>query len=224
MMKKKIQNCIARSILRRLVKPLSLSGSLEDTEKSWLCGRARKIFESGFFNENLNENGGMCSVGEANQVYIGAAMAECGEELLQANDPAPRHRRRETSPAPTGGGCDRVRSFRWNLTASAARPNPQGSFHYGTIATSRTLVLASSAPVLAGQRRYAVNGVSFVVPDTPLKLVDNYNIANRPGAAPRSGTPVVRLSLHEFIEVVFQNTENELQSWHLDGYDFWVVG
>ncbi|BAS99836.1 Os07g0119550 [Oryza sativa Japonica Group] len=30
----------------------------------------------------------MCSVGEeANQVYIGAAMAECGEELLQADDP-----------------------------------------------------------------------------------------------------------------------------------------
>uniref|UniRef100_A0A0D3GLP2 Uncharacterized protein n=1 Tax=Oryza barthii TaxID=65489 RepID=A0A0D3GLP2_9ORYZ len=73
---------------------------------------------------------------------------------------------------------NQARSFRWNLTASAARPNPQGSFHYGTIATSRTLVLANSAPVLAGQRRYAVNGVSFVVPDTPLKLVDNYNIAN----------------------------------------------
>uniref|UniRef100_A0A0E0F1G2 Uncharacterized protein n=1 Tax=Oryza meridionalis TaxID=40149 RepID=A0A0E0F1G2_9ORYZ len=104
---------------------------------------------------------------------------------------------------------NQARSFRWNLTASAARPNPQGSFHYGTIATSRT-------------RRYAVNGVSFVVPDTPLKLVDNYNITNvigwdsvpaRPdGPAARLGTPVVRLNLHEFIEVVFQNTENELQS------------
>ena len=30
-------------------------------------------------------------------------------------------------------------------------------------------------------------------------------------------------NLHEFVEVVFQNTKNELQSWHLDGYDFWVV-
>ena len=98
------------------------------------------------------------------------------------------------------------------------------------------MVLASSSPALAGRRRCAVNGVSFVVPDTPLKLADNYNIANviewdslpaRPGAArapPRAGTPVVRLNLHEFVEIVFQNTENELQSWHLDGYDFWVVG
>jgi hypothetical protein len=30
-------------------------------------------------------------------------------------------------------------------------------------------------------------------------------------------------NLHEFVEVVLQNTKNELQSWHLDGYDFWVV-
>nr|CAB3455531.1 unnamed protein product [Digitaria exilis] len=131
---------------------------------------------------------------------------------------------------------NQARSFRWNLTASAARPNPQGSFHYGTITTSRTMVLASSSAAIAGRRRCAVNGVTFVVPDTPLKLADNYNIANviewdslplRPGgggAPPRAGTPVVRLNLHEFVEVVFQNTENELQSWHLDGYDFWVVG
>ncbi|KAF8783642.1 hypothetical protein HU200_000439 [Digitaria exilis] len=149
------------------------------------------------------------------------------------------------SPAPLPAGppegsfewsVNQARSFRWNLTASAARPNPQGSFHYGTIPTSRTMVLASSAAAIAGRRRCAVNDVTFVVPDTPLKLADNYNIANviewdslplRPsggGAPPRAGTPVVRLNLHEFVEVVFQNTENELQSWHLDGYDFWVVG
>jgi len=93
---------------------------------------------------------------------------------------------------------------------------------------------AGARELVAGRRRCAVNGVSFVVLDTPLKLADNYNIANviewdslpaRPSSAgvapPRAGTPVVRLNLHEFVEVVFQNTE---QSWHLDGYDFWVVG
>jgi iron transport multicopper oxidase len=126
---------------------------------------------------------------------------------------------------------NQARSFRWNLTASAARPNPQGFYHYGAIPTSRTLVLASSSPALGGRRRCAVNGLSFVV----LKLADNYDIANviewdslpAPPAGvapPRAGSPVVRLNLHEFVEVVFQNTENELQSWHLDGYDFWVVG
>ncbi|WVZ61594.1 hypothetical protein U9M48_011446 [Paspalum notatum var. saurae] len=158
--------------------------------------------------------------------YAGATAAAPGP--LPAPPPA-------QAPASYVWSVNQARSFRWNLTASAARPNPQGSFHYGAIRRSRTILLASSAPVLAGRRRCAVNGVSFVVPDTPLKLADNYNIADviewdsvplRPdgGAAPRAGTPVVRLDLHEFVEVVFQNTESEMQSWHLDGYDFWVVG
>lgn len=98
-------------------------------------------------------------------------------------------------------------------------------------------MLASSASLDgAGRRRCAVNAVSFVVPDTPLKLADRYDIAgvidwdglparlDGAAAVPRAGTPVLRLGLHEFVEVVFQNTEEELQSWHLDGYDFWVVG
>ncbi|KAJ4714956.1 L-ascorbate oxidase [Melia azedarach] len=37
-------------------------------------------------------------------------------------------------------------------------------------------------------------------------------------------TSVVQVDIHEFIEVVFQNNEKTIQSWHLDGYDFWVVG
>jgi len=80
-----------------------------------------------------------------------------------------------------------------------------------------------------------VNKVSYVNPDTPLKLADYFNI---PGiysvdslqSLPSDNTPssvatsVVPTDLHDFIEVVFQNNENTTQSWHLDGYDFWVVG
>ncbi|XP_008792598.2 L-ascorbate oxidase homolog [Phoenix dactylifera] len=127
-----------------------------------------------------------------------------------------------------------ARTIRWNLTASAARPNPQGSYHYGTITRTRSLVLKNSAPLINGKQRYAVNGVSFVVPDTPLKLADNFNIPgiftwdSIPIPAPEGsavlGTPVMRFNLHDFIEIVFQNTEDSMQSWHLDGYDFWVVG
>ena len=45
------------------------------------------------------------------------------------------------------------------------------------------------------------------VPNTLLKL------PARPdgGAPPRAGMPVIRLNLHEIVEVVFQNTENELR-------------
>ncbi|RZB57436.1 L-ascorbate oxidase-like isoform B [Glycine soja] len=128
-----------------------------------------------------------------------------------------------------------ARTYRWNLTANAARPNPQGSYHYGKITPTKTIVLSNSAPLINGKLRYAVNKVSYVNSDTPLKLADYFNI---PGiysvdsiqTLPSESTPasiatsVVPTSLHDFIEVVFQNNENAMQSWHLDGYDFWVVG
>ncbi|KAK2426597.1 hypothetical protein P8452_41214 [Trifolium repens] len=127
-----------------------------------------------------------------------------------------------------------ARTYRWNLTANAARPNPQGSFHYGTIIPTKRINLANSAPLINGKLRYAVNSVSYINPDTPLKLADHFNIPgvfsdnsiqNTPSNAPAHlATSVLHTSLHDFIEVVFQNNENSVQSWHLDGYDFWVVG
>ncbi|XP_051141270.1 L-ascorbate oxidase homolog [Andrographis paniculata] len=128
---------------------------------------------------------------------------------------------------------DQARSYRWNLTSNAARPNPQGSFHYGKITPSRTILIANSAPVISGKQRYAVNGVSYINPDTPLKLADHFNIPgvfsiNSIQSSPSSGakiaTAVMGASLHEFIEIVFINDEETIQTWHLDGYDFWVVG
>ncbi|KAJ4965537.1 hypothetical protein NE237_017386 [Protea cynaroides] len=127
-----------------------------------------------------------------------------------------------------------ARTFRWNLTANAARPNPQGSYHYGKIPLSKTIVLANTAPMINGKQRYAVNSVSYINPDTPLKLADYFNIpgvfssntiqANPTNGPAYLGTSVMPASLHDFIEVVFQNNEDTIQSWHLDGYDFWVVG
>ncbi|KAF8405124.1 hypothetical protein HHK36_010022 [Tetracentron sinense] len=127
-----------------------------------------------------------------------------------------------------------ARTFRWNLTANAARPNPQGSFHYGKITPSRTIVLANSAPLINGKQRYAVNRVSYINADTPLKLADYFNIPgifslNSIESLPTDGpaflaTSVMAASLHEFIEIVFQNNEKTMQSWHVDGYDFWVIG
>ncbi|RLM73415.1 hypothetical protein C2845_PM15G14500 [Panicum miliaceum] len=86
---------------------------------------------------------------------------------------------RAPGPLPAGPpgqfdwSVNQARSFRWKLMASTTRPNPQGSYHYGAILTSRTPVLVSSSPALGGWRWCAVNGVSFVVPNTLLKLTDN---------------------------------------------------
>lgn len=94
--------------------------------------------------------------------------------------------------------------------------------------------MANSAPVINGKLRYAVNSVSYVNPDTPLKLADHFNIPgvfslnsiqdSPSGSSPYLATAVFPASHHDFIEIVFQNNEAAMQTWHLDGYDFWVVG
>ncbi|XP_051141042.1 L-ascorbate oxidase homolog [Andrographis paniculata] len=149
-----------------------------------------------------------------------------------------------TAPGPLPAGqtyqihwsMKQARSIRLNLTANAARPNPQGTFHYGMIPVVRTIVLQNKAAAINGKLRYAVNGVSYINPDTPLKLADYYNIAgvfilnSIPDNPPPAGTPavlntsVLGTTLHDFVEIVFQNNESTVQSWHMDGHSFWAVG
>ncbi|XP_059662409.1 L-ascorbate oxidase homolog [Cornus florida] len=127
-----------------------------------------------------------------------------------------------------------ARSIRWNLTASGPRPNPQGSYHYGMIKTSRTIMVANSAPYINGKQRYAVNSVSFVPADTPLKLADYFKIWGvfNLGSIPDRptwgngylATSVMNADFRSFVEIVFQNWEDTVQSWHIDGYAFFVVG
>ncbi|VAH45443.1 unnamed protein product [Triticum turgidum subsp. durum] len=146
------------------------------------------------------------------------------------------------APGPLPGGpttqidwsLNQARSIRWNLTASGPRPNPQGSYHYGQVPTTKTIRLANSAATINGKQRYAVNSVSHVNADTPLKIADYYKI---PGVftvgtisdSPTYGGAYLRTSVmgadyRGYVEIVFENSENEVQSWHIDGYAFWVVG
>lgn len=123
---------------------------------------------------------------------------------------------------------------RTNLTASGPRPNPQGSYHYGLVNITRTIKLESSAAQVDRKQRYAVNSVSFVPADTPLKIADYFKIKDvfRVGSISDSpphkkmylDTSVLGADFRAFVEIVFQNHENIVQSWHIDGYAFWVVG
>ncbi|KAL6317854.1 hypothetical protein AAG906_030608 [Vitis piasezkii] len=129
---------------------------------------------------------------------------------------------------------NQARSIRTNLTASGPRPNPQGSYHYGMINTSRTIRLASSAGQVNGKQRYAVNSVSYVPGDTPLKVADFFkiggvfrvgSISNNPtGGGIYLDTSVMGADFRAFVEIVFENPEDIIQSWHIDGYSFFVVG
>ncbi|KAE8711286.1 L-ascorbate oxidase-like protein [Hibiscus syriacus] len=131
---------------------------------------------------------------------------------------------------------NQFRTFRWNLTASAARPNPQGSYKYGGINITRTITLANTAEKVDGKLRYAINGVSFVEPTTPLKLVEYYGVADKvfkynniPDEPPAEISKVALESIvlnmthKSFVEIIFENRETALQSWHVDGYAFFAV-
>ncbi|KAI3973140.1 hypothetical protein MKW92_004990 [Papaver armeniacum] len=127
-----------------------------------------------------------------------------------------------------------ARSIRWNLTASGPRPNPQGSYHYGLIKPARTIRLANSAPIINRMQRYAVNRVSYVPTSTPLKLADYFkiggifsvgSISDYPtGGGAYLQTSVMGADFRSFVEIVFENFETTVQSWHIDGHSFFVVG
>ncbi|KAJ6405917.1 hypothetical protein OIU84_013814 [Salix udensis] len=128
---------------------------------------------------------------------------------------------------------EQARSIRWNLSAGAARPNPQGSYHYGSINVSRTIVLRNGE-IDTTRHLYTVNGVSFVHQGTPLKMADYFELeASKTGNFPDTptdngistlGASVINANYREFYHLVFENPTPYLQTWHLDGYNFFVVG
>lgn len=142
------------------------------------------------------------------------------------------------------GGTYHMRRFLWliysfssqtrqNLTASGPRPNPQGSYHYGMVNATRTIRLANSAPIINGKQRYAVNSVSFIPADTPLKIADYYKISgvfslgsipdNPTGSGGYLQTSVMAADFRAYFEVIFENQEDTVQSWHIDGHIFFVL-
>lgn len=123
---------------------------------------------------------------------------------------------------------------RTNLTASGPRPNPQGTYHYGMVNVTRTIKLVSSVGQIEGKQRYSVNSASFTPSDTPLKLADYFkidgvykpgSISDQPPYAPTFPvTSVLQADYKAFVEIVFENSEDIVQSWHFNGHSFFVVG
>ncbi|CAN1258151.1 Monocopper oxidase-like protein SKU5 [Linum perenne] len=134
---------------------------------------------------------------------------------------------------------DQAKSIRWNLTAGAARPNPQGSFNVSNVTIAQTFMLRGSKTQQTsnGVVYYTVNNVSYTTPDTPLKLADLYsngsgvytldqfstNSSNSNGNLQR-GVFVATGEHRGWLELVLMNNLVGIDSWHLDGYGFFVVG
>ncbi|KAL9265597.1 Monocopper oxidase-like protein, partial [Drosera capensis] len=129
---------------------------------------------------------------------------------------------------------NQARSIRWNVTASGARPNPQGSFRYGSINVTDIYVLQNKPPVkIDGKHRGTLNGIAFENPATPIRLADAYrvkkpyklNFPHRPTTgAPRYETSVINGTYRGFFEIILQNNETKVITYHLDGYAVFVVG
>lgn len=123
---------------------------------------------------------------------------------------------------------------RWNVSAGAARPNPQGSFKYGEITvTDEYVILNRPAELINGKWRTTLNGISYLTPSTPLKLAQQFNISgvykldfpnklmNRPA---KLDTSLINGTFKGFMEIIFQNNDTTVQNYHMDGYAFFVVG
>ncbi|CAI9288805.1 unnamed protein product [Lactuca saligna] len=129
---------------------------------------------------------------------------------------------------------NQARSIRWNVSASGARPNPQGSFRYGSINVTEVYLIKNTPWVtINGKTRATLSGISFVNPTTPIRLADQYKVK---GAykldfpttpltgPPKMETSVINGTYRGFMEVIFQNNETKMHSYHADGYAFFVVG
>lgn len=78
-----------------------------------------------------------------------------------------------------------------------------------------------------------LNGISYLAPSTPVKLAQQFNIPgvfkldfpnrlmNRPS---KVDTSIINGTHRGFMEIIFQNNDTTVQSYHLDGYAFFVVG
>lgn len=121
------------------------------------------------------------------------------------------------------------------MTTGAARPNPQGTFNVTNVTLSQTFILQGSLAGIDGAPLYTVNNVSYLTPETPLKLADQF--ANGSGVYELDKFPVnasnvdairgvfVATGIHRgWIEIVLQNELEVIDSWHLDGFGFYTVG
>ncbi|XVE99208.1 hypothetical protein REPUB_Repub03eG0177300 [Reevesia pubescens] len=131
---------------------------------------------------------------------------------------------------------DQAKSIRWNLTAGAARPNPQGTFNVSNVTLTQAFILQGSTAEIDATPHYTVNNVSYLTPDTPLKLADAY--ANGGTGVfeldkfPTNSSNIdavtgvfVATGIHKgWIELVFKNDLDVIDTWHLDGFGFFVVG
>ena len=124
--------------------------------------------------------------------------------------------------------------LRQDVSANGARPNPQGSFRYGSIKVTDVYIIKTMPLVMInGKLRATLNGISFINPGTPIRLADKFRVKeaykldfpSRPqNRSLQMHTSIVNATYKGFVEIILVNNDTAVQSFHLDGYSFFVVG
>ncbi|KAG5127837.1 hypothetical protein JHK82_028672 [Glycine max] len=111
----------------------------------------------------------------------------------------------------------------------------KGTFNVRNVTIAETFIFQASTAVIDGLSRYTVNNVSYLTPNTPLKLADYFSNGtgvyeldayskNTSNANAVRGVFVASALYKGWTEIVLKNNLDIIDTWHLDGYSFFVVG
>ncbi|XP_043708069.1 L-ascorbate oxidase [Telopea speciosissima] len=161
----------------------------------------------------------------------------------------PNHPRRSPTTIPPTGPLWNNSDYR--LAQSLAIKARQGYVEPPPQTSDRVITLINTQNQIDGYKKWAINNVSFTLPETPYLIAlkenwthafdqssppDNYNSANydiysipkNPNTT--STNAIYRLKFNSTVDIILQNgntmnpNNSETHPWHLHGHDFWVLG
>ncbi|KAL5703898.1 L-ascorbate oxidase [Ranunculus cassubicifolius] len=146
---------------------------------------------------------------------------------------------------------------RWNntdsrLAQSVTIKSRQGHIIPPPLSSDRVIILLNTQNEIDGYRKWALNNISFALPNTPYLValrdnlgthlfdqrspndtydVENYDIFKvQPNANTTASNSIYRLKFNTTVDIILQNANtmnpnnSETHPWHLHGHDFWVLG
>ncbi|KAF2295428.1 hypothetical protein GH714_032902 [Hevea brasiliensis] len=117
----------------------------------------------------------------------------------------------------------------------SCQAQPTRNLQVTNVTLSQTFILHGSKAEIDGVSSYTVNDVSYITPTTPLKLADHFGnwsgvfqldqfSTNSSNGSPKHGVFVASGDHKGWIELVFMNDLDVMDSWHLDGFGFLLLG
>ncbi|KAI8564929.1 hypothetical protein RHMOL_Rhmol03G0221500 [Rhododendron molle] len=169
------------------------------------------------------------------QNVIGVAILYYSNLKGNASDPLP------TDPVPPNGvyntslAMEQSKPIRQDVNASISGSSLQGTFNYSDlINSSEVFILRSTQPVtIDGKLRATFNGLSFENPCYPIRLADqfdkskdvhNFDFLNATLPSPRNATSIINGTYNHSMQLILQNNDTVVLSFHMDVHSFFVLG